>query len=249
LDGSVRVLTVRSARDLTSAIDTYSAARVAEVAALDIDGFVLKKDSPSCGLTRVKVYGDGGGAVRTGRGRFAQALCAALPLLPIEEEGRLRDPAIRENFVERIFAHRRLRGLLARPRDLLRFHTSHKLLLLAHSPPVYAQLGRVVAVRAAVIEGALAYGRAFAEALRVIATRGRHANVLRHAAGYLREILAAGARRDLALAIADYEKGLVPLVVPTRLVTHYVKVHGIEYLAGQTYFDPYPKELMLRNLL
>ena len=252
-EAGIRLLTVRSRRDLTGELSAHSASQVSQLAALDLDGFVLKKDSPSCGLTRVKVYTEHGGPTRSGRGLFAQALCARLPLLPVEEEGRLCDPPIRENFVERLFAYRRLRGLLTTPqlrtRDVVQFHARHKLLLLAHAPAAYAELGRLVA---GVRDGALAavaagYGEIFMRALTTIATRGRHSNVLRHMAGYLRELLVDDARRDVATAIDDYQGGLIPLVVPVRLIAHYAKLHEVRYLCEQFYLDPHPKELMLRN--
>jgi uncharacterized protein YbgA (DUF1722 family)/uncharacterized protein YbbK (DUF523 family) len=252
IDGAVRLLTVRTRRDVTEQLGVAATRRAAEMTTLDLDGFVLKKDSPSCGLRRVKVYEENGPGTRSGMGLFAQALCAADPLLPVEEEGRLQDPAIREHFVERVFAHRRWRQLVAgapRARDLVSFHTAHKLLLLAHSPAAYVQLGRMVAGAgsARLAHVVTAYGRAFMTALASAATRGRHVNVLQHAAGYLRGALTADARRDVASTIADYEHGLVPLVVPLRLLAHHVKVHGIAYLSGQAYLDPHPKALMLRN--
>lgn len=250
--GLQRLIAVRTRRDLTDVVTNTVQERVRQLAALRLDGFVLKKDSPSCGLTRVKVYSDRGVAARTGRGLFAEALCSGLPALPVEEEGRLCDPAIRENFVERIYAFGRVRDLCengARLGELVRFHTRHKLQLLAHSPAGYATLGRFVANGRATAPARLAveYGRAFMAALTAIVTPARHVNVLQHAAGYFRRILSSGARRDLSAAIADYQRGLVPLVVPLRLIEHYVHLHDVPYLREQVYFNPYPHELMLRN--
>ena len=250
--GVQRLLAVRSRRDLTDPLTDVSARRVRQLAALDLDGYVLKKDSPSCGVTRVKVYSPHGVATRTGRGVFAQALVAAMPMLPVEEEGRLCDPVIREHFIERIYACRRLRQLLAGPGHvggLVEFHTRHKLQLLAHSPVGCAGLGRLVAhARTREAEQAAAdYGRTFMAVLAMPATRARHVNVLQHAAGYFRRVLSAAARRDLAASISDYRRGLVPLVVPTRLLDHYARLHDVAYLCDQVYFDPYPRELLLRN--
>jgi uncharacterized protein YbgA (DUF1722 family)/uncharacterized protein YbbK (DUF523 family) len=251
-DGVQRLLAVRSERDLTDTLTEVVSARVRQLATLHLDGFVLKKDSPSCGLTRVKVYSEQGVAARTGRGLFADALCAALPMLPVEEEGRLCDPAIREHFVERIYACRRLRRLMedrSRIGNLVQFHARHKLQLLAHSPLLYERLGRSVANAGAVASEQLAldYGRSFASALSTIASRARHANVLQHIAGYFRRALSTAARRAVAAATADYQQGLIPLVVPMRLIEHYARLHDIQYLCEQSYFDPYPAELMLRN--
>jgi uncharacterized protein YbgA (DUF1722 family)/uncharacterized protein YbbK (DUF523 family) len=248
----IRLMTVRSRRDLTRELRAHSVARACALGDADLDGFVLKKDSPSCGLTRVKVYDANGAAERCGRGLFAEALCARLPLLPLEEEGRLHDQAIREHFIERVFAYSRLRRLLVagvRVSDLVRFHTRHKLQLLAHSPTMYAELGRMVARARDATAAALAseYADRFMGALAVATTRGRHANVLQHMAGYMRELIAREARSDVANAISEYQNALVPLVTPLRLIAHYATVHQVRYLAEQVYLDPYPKELMLRN--
>jgi uncharacterized protein YbgA (DUF1722 family)/uncharacterized protein YbbK (DUF523 family) len=250
--GGSRLVAVRSRRDLTDTLTRFAAARVPELAALRLDGFVLKKDSPSCGLTRVKVYSERGVPARTGRGLFAEALCDGHPTLPVEEEGRLCDPAIRENFIERIYAFRRVRHLFegrARIGDVVQFHTRHKLQLLAHSPARCVELGRMVANARATVPERLAveYGRAFMATLTRVVTRARHVNVLQHIAGYFRRVLSAAARRDLAGVIADYQRGLLPLIVPMRLIEHYAHLHEIRYLCGQVYLNPYPHELMLRN--
>jgi uncharacterized protein YbgA (DUF1722 family) len=173
----------------------------------------------------------------------------------LDHEPRLRhDPVIREHFIERVYAFRRLRRLLeggTRVGDLVQFHTQHKLQLLAHSPAHYKALGRFVAhARAMAPERVMAdYGRAFTSALALSATRGRHVNVLQHAAGYFRGVLSAAACRDLTAAIVAYQRGLTPLVVPVRLIEHYARLHGVRYLCNQTYLNPYPHELMLRNPL
>jgi uncharacterized protein YbgA (DUF1722 family)/uncharacterized protein YbbK (DUF523 family) len=250
--GAKRLVTLRSRRDLTDTLTDFAATRVPQLAPLKLDGFVLKKDSPSCGLRRVKVYSTHGVPARTGRGLFAEALCAALPMLPVEEEGRLCDPVLREHFIERAYAVRRVRRLLkdgTRAGDLVQFHTQHKLQLLAHSPAQYAELGRLVAhARAMALECVMAdYGRAFTTALTTIVTRARHGNVLQHAAGYFRRVLPAAACRDVAAAIVDYQRGLTPLVVPLRLIEHYARLHDVRYLCNQRYLNPYPRELMLRN--
>ncbi len=174
------------------------------------------------------------------------------PLVPVEDDGRLHDAGLRENFIERVFAYRRLKDLLG-PRwtvgDLVRFHTAEKLLLLAHDPASYRSLGRLVAAakgrpRAEVAAG---YGEGFMRALARLATPGRHANVLQHMAGYLKGLLPAEERRELQEAIADFRRGLTPLVVPLTLLGHHVRRHRVAYLQGQTYLQPHPKELMLRN--
>ena len=246
-----RLVTVRTREDVTGQLQKAVTARLRQLATLDLDGYVLKKDSPSCGLFRVKVYGASGAPTRAGRGLFAAGLAEAQPLLPLEEEGRLNDPGLRETFIERVFAFRRLRELRAAPvraGDLMRFHARHKLQLLAHAPAAYARLGRLVAGAKGRVSTARldTYAAGFMEALAVPATRGRHVNVLQHMAGYFDEA-DAGSRRELAATIADYGRGLVPLVVPLTLVAHHARRHEVQYLLDQVYLQPHPKELMLRN--
>lgn len=249
---ATRLVGVKSGTDHTTRMREWAAKRVEALAKEELDGYILKKDSPSCGMERVKVYDANAAPARTGRGLFAEALIARLPLLPVEEEGRLSDPRLRENFVERVFAHRRLQDMFAgrwSMGGLVRFHTAHKLTLLAHSPSAYQSLGRLVARGAALARAELReqYQAAFMRALGTMATPRRHVNVLQHMAGYLRKALDDASRQELADTVADYQKGLVPLVVPITLLRHHVRRCGIDYLAGQVYLEPHPKELMLRN--
>jgi uncharacterized protein YbgA (DUF1722 family) len=200
----------------------------------------------------VKVYEEKGMPTRQGRGLYASALMEAYPNLPVEDEGRLNDAKLRENFIERVFAYRRLgdlfRGRWTRDR-VIAFHTAHKLQLLAHSPAIYRELGRLVATlkqtpRAVFRES---YERGFMDTLAHVASRGRNANVLQHAAGHLKNSLDSASRGELAELIHDYRKGLVPLIVPVTLIGHHVRRHEIDYLNGQVFLEPHPKELMLRN--
>ncbi|HET9598132.1 MAG TPA: DUF523 and DUF1722 domain-containing protein [Anaeromyxobacteraceae bacterium] len=250
--GGVRLVAPGSGTDHTEAMRGWAERRVAQLARLDLSGYVLKKDSPSCGMERVRVHGAKGPPARDGRGAFAAVLMERLPLLPVEEEGRLHDLALRENFVERVFAHRRLRDLFTgrwSVGDLVRFHSAEKLLVLAHEPAAYARLGRLVAGAKGRDRADVAreYAEVYMGALRKLATRGRHANVLQHMAGYLKDLASPADRAELAEAIGDYRRGLVPLVVPVTLLKHHVRRHEIAYLAGQRYLEPHPKELMLRN--
>jgi len=250
--GALRLVGTRSGVDHGDAMRRWAALRLRELDRLDLCGYVLKKSSPSCGLERVPVRKPGGMPEKTGRGVFASALIEAAPALPVEEEGRLHDPRLRENWIERVFAYRRLRSLFAARWNagaLVRFHTAHKLQLMAHAPEHYARLGRLVATAKSVPRAELRsrYEHGFMEALRKAATPRRHVNVLQHVLGYFREHLDAADRTELAQIVEDYRNGLVPLVVPITLVRHYVARLGIAYLAGQIYLDPHPKELMLRN--
>ncbi len=247
----IRLVAPKSGTDWTAAMREYSLRRVAELAELDLSGYVLKKDSPSCGMERVKVYGEGM-PTKSGRGAFAEVLLERFPDLPVEEEGRLCDPRLRDNFVERVFAYHRVKRLFAgrwTVGALVAFHTAHKLQLMAHSPQVYGELGRLVAGAKGVDRSELArtYTAAFMRGLKVIATARRNTNVLLHIVGYFRKLLDGGARAELLAVIEDYRRGLVPLVVPMTLLRHHVRTHGVAYLAGQTYLEPHPKELMLRN--
>jgi uncharacterized protein YbgA (DUF1722 family)/uncharacterized protein YbbK (DUF523 family) len=252
LGGGIRLVDPKHGVDHTEAMRRFAEARVRELERLDLSGYLLKKDSPSCGMERVKVHSEKGPGVRDGVGLFAEALMRRMPLLPVEEEGRLEDPRLRESFVERVFAYRRLRTLLGARwtvGDLVRFHTAEKLLLLAHEPKAYQALGRLVA-RAKQLpraEVAASYGESFMKALRVPATRGKVCNVLQHMAGYFKDRLEADEKAELQETIADHQRGLVPLVVPLTLLRHHVRKLGASYLEGQTFLEPHPKELMLRN--
>jgi uncharacterized protein YbgA (DUF1722 family)/uncharacterized protein YbbK (DUF523 family) len=248
-----RLVAERSGADHTDGMAAYAERRVRELASEDLAGYVVKKDSPSCGMARVRVHtGKGGPPRREGVGAFASVLLSRLPLLPVEEEGRLNDPALRESFIERVFAYDRWKRAVAagmRRGDLVAFHTAHKLTLLAHSPAAYRRLGALVGgLGKGSIRGTVeAYGAGLMEALRVPATRGRHANVLGHMLGYFKDLLPRPDRKELEETVADYARGLVPLVVPLTLFRHHVRKNAVEYLAGQVYLDPDPKELMLRN--
>jgi uncharacterized protein YbgA (DUF1722 family)/uncharacterized protein YbbK (DUF523 family) len=252
LGSRIRLVDPKHGVDHTASMASWSEAKVRELSKLDLSGYILKKDSPSCGMERVKVYSSKGPGVRDGVGLFAQELLRKLPLLPVEEEGRLNDPLLRENFIERVFAYRRLRALFAARwtvGDLVRFHTAEKLLLLAHEPRSYQVLGRLVATarKHPRAEVETSYGETFTQALRVLATRGKNCNVLQHMAGYFKDRLGPGEKAELQETIADYRRGLVPLVVPITLLRHHLRKHGSPYLEGQSYLEPHPRELMLRN--
>ncbi len=251
IEDEVRLVTTKTGIDHTDRMHRYAARRVDALKTHELCGYVLKKNSPSCGMERVKIYGRSG-PVANGRGLFAEALLQAFPHLPVEEEGRLTDPRLRENFVERVFAYRRLRSLFRSHWTLGRlvaFHTAHKLQLMAHSPRLYAELGRLVAGAKVLVRAALqaAYETQFMNTLEVMATPKRHVNVLQHILGYFTDRLDSAARHELIGLIEDYGRGLLPLVVPLTMVRHYVRQFEIGYLQAQTYLDPHPKELMLRN--
>ena len=248
---TVRLVGVKSHTDWTTRMTTFAASRVRELKVADLAGYVLKKDSPSCGLERVRVHDDGH-VTRTGRGLFAEALVRELPNLPVEEEGRLNDPALRENFVERVFAYQRLRALFSGRwtiRQLVVFHSMHKLQLLSHSRQGYAELGRLVAgaIKHPRRDLSTTYQRLFMTTLARMATPGRHSDVMMHVAGHLKRLIQPGDRDELLATIHDHRRGVVPLVVPITLLRHHVRRHDVGYLKDQTYLEPHPRELGLRN--
>jgi uncharacterized protein YbgA (DUF1722 family)/uncharacterized protein YbbK (DUF523 family) len=249
-------LVARSGEDWTERMTSFARARVAALAREDLSGFVLKKDSPSCGVWRVKQYDDDGPETgspsRDGQGLFAAELQRMFPRLPVEEEGRLCDAKLRDNFIERVFAYQRLRALWSTRwsmKSLVAFHTREKMALLAHDEPGYRRLGRLVAVGKDLARDELraSYEAGFMQALGKLATPARHANVLMHMFGHFSDRLSAEARQEVLTVIDDHRQGLVPLVVPLTLLRHYVRVLKVPYLAEQTYLEPHPKELMLRN--
>jgi uncharacterized protein YbgA (DUF1722 family)/uncharacterized protein YbbK (DUF523 family) len=251
-DGLVHLVAPKSKSDHTKTMRAWASRRLKELAREDLSGYVLKSKSPSCGMERVPLYDENGVPAKKGRGLFAAALLEQFGNLPVEEEGRLNDPVLRENFIERVFAYHRLRGVFGhrwRPRDAVGFHTAHKFLLMAHSPKHYRSLGRLVAdvKTAAAKQFREQYENGFMDAMRLHATVGKHANVLKHMLGYLSGHLDLEARKELLGIIEDYRRRLVPLVVPVTLIRHYVRQHKVAYLDGQVYLEPHPKELMLRN--
>lgn len=248
----IRLVAPSTGEDFTERMSSFSEAKVAELQALDLDGFIFKKGSPSCGMERIRVYRNGMPARRNESGLFAKRLMQQWPTLPVEEDGRLNDARLRENFIECVFHRNRWRIFAASGitrRKLVEFHTAHKLLLRAHNEAAYRRLGKLVGQAGQIEDGELfsAYEVEFQSALRTKASTKKHVNVLQHALGYLRDHLTAVEKREVLSTIEDYRKGLTPLIVPLTLMRYSIRTHGISYLAGQLYFDPHPKELMLRN--
>lgn len=218
----------------------------------DLCGMIVKQGSPSCGMERVKVYSDKGMPYASSRGAFTAALMAAQPLLPIEEEGRLQDPVLRENFIARVFTFARWRELERRglsKAGLMSFHARHKLIIMAHSPDGYRELGRLVAGVASAELAPLArrYIQRLMELLAQRAPRKRHVNVMQHLLGYLRRDLDAGDRAELLDTIEAYRKGEYPLVVPLSLLRHHFRRNPHDWVNQQVYMQPHPRELMLHN--
>ena len=247
-----RLVTIRSGTDHTQALVRMTDDRIEALTKLDLSGYVFKKDSPSCGIERVRLYNEHGMPSRNGVGLFARAFIEEFPLTPVEEEGRLCDPTLRENFIERVFCYRRFQDLAVNGitrQTVVRFHTIHKYLLLSHSQPHYQVLGRLVghAEDHRPRELASRYGELFMKALAVKATVRKHVNVLQHILGYFKDRLSVHEKAELLGVIGDYHRGLTPLIVPLTLIKHYVHIFDVGYIRDQVYLNPHPKELMLRN--
>ena len=247
-----RLVTIKSGIDHTNALETITKKRIEELSELDLSGYVFKKDSPSCGVERVRIYNEHGMPSRSGIGLFARGFLEQFPLIPVEEEGRLCDAPLRENFIERVFCYRRYQDLLrsgVTRQVVVRFHTIHKYLLLAHSQQHYELLGRLVgrAEQYRPKELSVRYGELFMKALAVKATVRKHVNVLQHILGYFKERLKSQEKVELLGVIDDYHRGLTPLIVPLTLIKHYVQLFNVDYILDQVYLNPHPKELMLRN--
>lgn len=249
-----RMITPETGADHTEAMREYSDRRVRELAGERLAGYILKKDSPSCGMERVKLYPEQGGApVKEARGLFAEALLRLWPDLPVEEEGRLHDPLLRENFVTRIFV--RDRWMRAQSEgwtraSLMRFHERHKFLFMARNQAGMRRLGRLLGESGkgdGAGDLAQAYLAGMTEVLRRPATRRGHTNVLFHLAGFVTDRIDDGDRRELIDSIERYRAGQLPLIVPVTLIRHHARRLEVEYLRDQIYLEPHPRELMLLN--
>lgn len=244
--------TVNQALDVTEALTAFGQRTAAELD--DICGYILMQKSPSCGMERVKVYQKDGHSAEHGSGLFAAALMHAQPLLPIEEDGRLNDPVLRENFITRVFAYAQWRELLSSGltrKKLYDFHARYKYQLMANSPADCTALGRLLASNQQLELASLAndYFNLFMPALKKIANRGTHTNVLQHISGYIKHSLSSAEKRELQALITQYRTGIVPLIVPLTLIKHHFNRHPDRYIAGQVYLQPHPENLSLRNAL
>lgn len=248
--GAARAVGVLNAEfDVTTRLREYADSVIPSLAGLS--GYILKKNSPSCGMERVRIYPPGDGPPSlTGSGIFANELLSACPALPVEEEGRLMDRGLRENFVERVFTlhrwHRTMAAGLTAAR-LVNFHTRHKFLLLAHSEPVYRELGPLVATAGDSNIGDLAqrYLVLLMRGLKQKATPAKHANVLMHIMGFFKDSLDQSDKRELLDAIAGQRLGRVPLIVPVTLINHYQRRYPSDYIGDQVYLEPHPWEVAL----
>ena len=241
-----------SGEDWTDRMIKFRENRLRQLEKYELSGYILKKDSPSCGMERVKIYKGSGAPSKAARGLWGGALVDHFPPLPIEEEGRLNDHRLRENFIVRVFAYNDLLKLFKptfNRNKIVEFHTRYKFLMLAHSPKHYRALGQMVASIKKYKPAAFAenYGRAFMDGLKIMTTTRKNVNVLMHMLGYLKKNLDRDVKADILGTIEDYHKELVPLVVPLTLLKHYINKYDIQYIKDQVYLNPHPRELMLRN--
>lgn len=247
-----RLVTTKTGVDHTDAMQQWAKERLDALAEEDLCGFVFKCDSPSSGMVRVKVYNAKGHPEKKGVGIFARAFMDRFPLIPVEDDGRLHNPAIRENFIEQIFTLKRwreARGGRTCVGDVVDFHTRNKLLLMAHSPKHLTAMGRLVAgaKKMPCQELLGAYEAALLDALRLKTTNRKNANVLQHMLGYFKKALSADEKQELLEVIDHYRRQMLPLVVPLTLFRHFVRKHRQPYLLQQTYLNPHPVELQLHN--
>jgi len=251
-DEGVRLVGTKTETDWTAQMTRFSTQRARALKNDGLAGYVLKRSSPSCGMERVKVYGKKGMATKKGRGLFAVALMEQFPLMPVEEEGRLNDARLRESFVERVFAYQRWRELAAQRksiRALSDFHARHKYQLMAHDETVMRRIGKLVATAKGepMAEVYATYGAGFMQALNVYASVKKHTNVLQHIFGHFSDQLSPPERQSVLANIREYHRGLVPLVAPVALLSHYIRTLEVPYVQDQYYLQPHPRELMLRN--
>jgi uncharacterized protein YbgA (DUF1722 family)/uncharacterized protein YbbK (DUF523 family) len=249
---SPRLITSRTNRDMTERMVSWAKRRVVEIEKEDLCGFIFKSGSPSSGMKRVKVYHEKEMPVKRGIGMFARIFMEHFPLLPVEDEGRLHDPGLRENFIERIFVLKRWREVLTRKQNrgnIVDFHTKHKLLILSHSPKHYQTMGKLVAraKELSLREFYQQYQTLLMASLYLKTSPKKNANVLQHMMGYFKEQLSADEKKELLEVIDHYREGALPLVVPMTLMQHYVRKYDQPYLKEQVYLNPHPLELQLRN--
>lgn len=247
-----RLVFSRSGEDITARMTAWARRRLLALEQEELCGFIFKSKSPSSGMERVKLYDRNGVPNKQGVGLFAKLFMEHFPLLPVEEDGRLHDLRLRENFIEIIFTLKRWRETLdggMTRRQLVDFHSRHKLLLMSHSTEIYRQTGRLVAA-AKELEEKVLFGQYLAllmKGLRQKTSVAKHVNVLQHILGYFKQQLSANEKQEACELLANYRSLQIPLIVPVTLLNHYVRKYDQSYLQQQVYLTPHPLELQLRN--
>ncbi len=250
--GRTRLVFAKSGEDITERMESWARQRVEQLAGENLDGYVFKSKSPSSGMERVRVYDRNGVPHKDGVGVFARIFMERFPLLPVEEEGRLNDPRLRENFIASIFTLQRFRRALEEDGgygSLVDFHTRHKLLLLSHSQQHYREMGSLVARgrELSFADFLERYKNLLMKTLKLKTTLKKQINVLHHVLGYFKKDLSADEKQEVLEVIENYRQELVPLIVPITLLNHYVRKYDQAYLKQQVYLNPHPKELKLLN--
>jgi uncharacterized protein YbgA (DUF1722 family)/uncharacterized protein YbbK (DUF523 family) len=252
VENNIRLLRGKTQKDYTEQMQKWAENRLNQLKSENLCGYILKRSSPSCGMERVRVYNPKGIPEKNGVGIYAQALKNKFPNMPIEEEGRLNDAVLLENFIERVFAYYRLKNLIkSNPsaKEVIDFHTSYKLILMAHSPVNYKRLGQYIASidKIPSAEFLNNYVSLFMKTLSFKATLKKHSNVLLHVMGYFKNYLDKDDKQECLDIIEKYRLGYVPLIVPITILKHHLRRNPLDWLVNQNYFNPYPEELMLRN--
>ncbi len=247
-----RLVTTKTGEDHTERMVSWAKKKLEELANEGLCGFIFKKNSPSSGMAHVKVFNDKGQPVNKGSGIFAGMFMRRFPLIPVEEDGRLNDPILRENFIEQMFTLKRWRDLTARGitrGHLVEFHTCNKMLIRSHSENHYRLMGKLVAGAKSASPSALyeQYEELLLAALRLKASVAKHTNVMLHMLGYFKKDLTSDEKQEMLEIIDAFRGEYVPLVVPLTLFSHYVRKYNQPYLKQQTYLNPHPTALKLRN--
>ena len=236
--------------DVTQKMDDFAAKKLNGLG--ELDGFIFKKNSPSCGVYRVPVViNKHGYREKTGTGVFAKAFMARYPLIPVEEEGRLNDAGIRENFIERVFAYQRWKKVDESVHGLIGFHSRHKLMLMARGSHYYQELGRLVAETTVseLTERRAMYISRFMEVMKIVPSNGKQVNVLQHILGYLKKVLTAEDKKEILEVFEAYRQQQLPLITPVTLLRHYLRLYPQPYIAQQHYLKPFPEQLALRSIV
>lgn len=235
-------------RDLTTQLEDFSQQTVAQLDYLS--GYIFCAKSPTCGMERVKIYRPNGYSLSDGIGLYARHIMQTYPALPVEENGRLNDAQLRENFITRLYAYHNWKTLLNQgitPASLIEFHSRYKYMLMAHHPHSYRELGRLLSnLSGDIAEIAKTYELQFVRALKHVATRKNQCNTLQHIHGYFKHKMSSKQRTALVKLIDDYRMGSLPVHAPLTLIQHYLSEHPNDYIAQQHYLTPHPAELALR---
>jgi uncharacterized protein YbgA (DUF1722 family)/uncharacterized protein YbbK (DUF523 family) len=244
-----KLITSRTKRDITPQMNRWIGPALDRLEKEKLNGYIFKKSSPSSALNNAKIYNKNGIPFAKGPGIFAKAFLKRFPLLPVEDEGRLNDPVLRELFIEAIFIHARWQDFCRRPslKKLVEFHTAHKLILMAHSPEKLRELGRIVGTVKSLVKAVDSYGTALTGILSIKTTAKKHTNVLQHVMGHFKKNLTSQEKQELLNVIESYRLELIPLIVPITLLKHYAGKYPDEFLSKQIYLDPHPLELKLQN--